>query len=71
MADTGNNLIRKITPAGEVTTVAGQAGVIGLDNGPALSAKFNGPASLTVDGSGNLYIADTGNNQIRKLVYGP
>lgn len=71
VADTGNNLIRKITPAGEVMTVAGQAGVIGLDNGPALSAKFNGPASLTVDGSGNLYIADTGNNQIRKLVYGP
>ena len=67
VADSGNNAIRKITPAGVVTTLAGAAGLIGSDDGPPDHATFNAPLGLTVDAKGSVYVADTGNNTIRKI----
>ncbi len=66
-SDTGNNTIRKITPAGVVTTIAGTAGSSGSTDAAGSSARFNSPWDIDIDGSGNLYIADRGNNLIRKL----
>ena len=68
IADTGNNRIRKVSATGIITTVAGNgsAGYSG-DGGPATSAQLDGPEGVAVDGSGNLYIADTCNNRIRKV----
>ena len=65
VADTGNSTIRKITPAGFVTTLAGSPGVTGLYDGTGPGATFNGPQGLTTDSAGNIYVADTGNNAIR------
>ncbi len=67
IADTGNNRVRKIA-GGIITTVAGngQAGYSG-DGGQATSAKLDTPTGLAVDSSGNLYIADTDNNVVRKV----
>jgi sugar lactone lactonase YvrE len=65
VADAGNHRIRKITPAGDVTTIAGDTS--GNANGPALSAGFKSPYGLAVAPNGDLYVADTGNNAIRKL----
>ena len=67
VADTGNNLIRKITPMGEVTTVAGLSGVSGTADGVGKEARFNGPGGITVDRAGNIYVADTNNHAIRKI----
>jgi sugar lactone lactonase YvrE len=67
VADAGNNTIRKVTPAGVVTTVAGTAGVAGSADGTGSAASFNDPESVTVDDSGNLYVADTGNSTVRKI----
>ncbi|NIJ55513.1 NHL repeat-containing protein [Dyadobacter arcticus] len=66
VADGGNNRVRKITPAGIVTTVAGD-GTIGSRNGPGENAQFNYPHGLVVDKAGNIYVADAGNNMIRKI----
>ena len=66
VADTSNNLIRKIDPSGNVTTLAG-AGAQGAANGQGTAASFNGPYGLTVDANGNVYVADTDNNLIRKI----
>ena len=70
IADTYNNRIRKVSN-GMITTVAGNgtAGFSG-DNGPATSAQLSGPSGVAVDSAGNLYIADTGNNRIRKVSNG-
>ena len=70
IADTGNHVIRKVDTTGNITTIAGTGGQIGSigDSGPALSAQLNRPSALALDASGNIYIADTGNNEIRKLV---
>ncbi|OIQ90481.1 pseudomonalisin precursor [mine drainage metagenome] len=67
VADTGNHIIRKISTSGMVTTVAGIAGKSGASDGSALSATFNGPSGIVVDSSGNLYVADTGNDTIREI----
>jgi sugar lactone lactonase YvrE len=69
IADTDSQRIRKVTPGGVVTTVAGN-GAVGSagDGGPAESALLNYPAGVTVDDSGNLFIADTRNNRIRKII---
>jgi trimeric autotransporter adhesin len=71
IADTGNNRIREVTPDGIIYTIAGQniAGFAG-DGGPASAAQFNGPSGLLLDGSGNLYVADTYNNRVRQLTPG-
>jgi trimeric autotransporter adhesin len=68
IADTGNGRIRKVTPGGMITTVAGD-GRVGYsgDDGPATSAELSYPEAVTVDTSGNLFIADTGNDLIRKV----
>jgi secreted PhoX family phosphatase len=67
MTDTANSTIRKITPGGVVTTLAGLAGMAGLQDGTGSGAFFNQPKGLTVDISGNVYVADTGNAAIRKI----
>ncbi len=67
VADTGNSVIRKITPAGDVTTLAGLAGVAGLLDGSGANAWFNQPKALALDAAGNLYVADTGNAVIRRV----
>ncbi|MGD1030252.1 MAG: protease pro-enzyme activation domain-containing protein [Opitutaceae bacterium] len=67
VADSGNDTIRKITPQGVVTTVAGTAGVAGSTNGAAGAALFNAPSGVAVDSSGNLYVADNGNYEIREI----
>jgi len=66
VADSGDNLIRKISPAGFVTTIAGSGGT-GADNGQGTSASFNYPYGIAVDVNGNVYVADSGNNLIRKI----
>jgi streptogramin lyase/ribosomal protein L27 len=64
VADAGGQSIRKVTPSGVVTTVAGNG--IGFEDGT--EAKFYNPTGLTIDAAGNLYVADSGNNRIRKLL---
>jgi gliding motility-associated-like protein len=66
VADWGVDKIRKITPAGVVTTVAGGHGS-GFTDGPVAQAQFNSIFNVAVDGAGNLYVADAGNNAIRKI----
>jgi len=66
VADAGNNRIRKISPQGVITTVAGGGNALG-DGGPATSAMLAGPQGLALDRTGNLYVADTGNHRIRKI----
>jgi hypothetical protein len=67
VADTGNNAIRKITPVGIVTTFAGSAGVSGFSDGTGSAAIFNNPQGIATDSGGNVYVADTANNSIRKI----
>ncbi len=67
VSDTTNNTIRKITSAGNVSTLAGLAGVSGSQDGNGGNAFFNHPGGLALDVSGNLYVADTGNSVIRKV----
>jgi hypothetical protein len=67
VADTYNSTIRKITPSGIVTTLAGSAGNTGSTNGFGSAARFNNPYGVAVDGAGNVYVADTYNSTIRKI----
>jgi sugar lactone lactonase YvrE len=66
VADTGNHAIRLVTPEGVVTTVAGD-GRAGYKDGAGRAAQFNAPVGVAVDSSGNLYVADTYNDRIRKI----
>lgn len=66
ISDTFNNRIRKMAPDGTVTTIAGD-GNAGYVDGPAANAEFYAPQGLALDASGNLYVADFGNNVIRKI----
>ncbi len=68
VADSLNHTIRKVAPAGAVTTIAGTAGAFGTLDGTGAAARFHGPQGLVVDSSGNLYVADTNNSTIRKVV---
>src|SRR5581483_2183982 len=70
VADTGNNTIRKIAPGGMVSTLAGLAGNPGNADGTGSAAHFCGPVGVTVDSANNVYVADTGNNTIRKITSG-
>ena len=68
IADRGNNRIRKIDSSGLISTVAGDGGFYYIgDNGPAYRASIAGPTGVTVDGKGNIYIADRSNNRIRMV----
>ena len=71
IADTNDNVIRKVTPGGIISTVAGN-GTQGFsgDGGPAISAQLFSPYGVAVDTAGNLFIADTVNNRIRKVTPG-
>lgn len=69
VADAGNNLIREVTSAGVVTTIAGSDST-GFVNGLDTASTFYAPTGITIDGSGNLYVADAGNNAIRKITSG-
>ncbi len=65
VCDTGNSAIRKVTPAGEVSTVAGDAD--GYAEGKGAQARFSRPTGITVGPNGVLYVADTGNHRIRTI----
>jgi len=70
VADTDNHTVRKITPDGMVTTLAGLAGVSGSTDGVGSAARFYHPEGITVDIFGNVYVADTDNQTIRKITPG-
>ena len=71
IADSGNNRIRMVTPDGKISTIAGTGdGTYNGDEGPAPEIALSNPCGLAVDGEGNLLVADTGNNRIRKLTPG-
>jgi len=69
-ADTNNDTIRRIGPDGTVTTYAGTAGTAGSTDGTGAAARFNLPSAVALDAAGNVYVADTGNNTIRKIAAG-
>jgi sugar lactone lactonase YvrE len=66
VADTGNNRVRKVTPEGVVTTLAGD-GSAGFADGPAAQARFDSPVGVAVDKDGNVYVADTYNDRVRVI----
>jgi uncharacterized protein (TIGR03437 family) len=76
IADSDNNLVRMVNTSGTISTIAGNcpstpcAGAFSGDGGAATSAGLNSPSGLAFDSSGNLYIADTGNYEIRKVAGG-
>jgi sugar lactone lactonase YvrE len=70
VADTYNHTIRKVTPGGVVTTLAGLAGSSGSDDGTGSDARFYSPQGVAVDSAGNVYVADTWNWMIRKVTPG-
>jgi len=65
VGDEGNHRIRKVTPSGEVSTLAGNEQ--GFADGQGITARFHNPSGIAIDAAGNLYMADTGNNRIRKI----
>lgn len=72
VSDTNNHTIRRITPAGIVSTYAGSPGTptknsAGWSDGLGINARFRSPVGLAADGAGNLYVADTGNQVIRRI----
>ena len=70
VADTLNHAIRRITPNGVVSTVAGRPGTAGNADGRGSAALFNDPSGIAVDTNGVIYVADTGNHLIRKIENG-
>ena len=70
VADMNNEVIRQVTPAGVVTTVAGSHGTLGSADGTGTAASFANPAAIVSDSSGNLYVTDSNNLTIRKITPG-
>ncbi len=69
VADTINNLLRRVTPAGDVTTLAGSVGVAGSSDGNGSSARFYAPNGIATDSAGNIYVADFQNHTVRKMTF--
>lgn len=67
VTDYQNHVLRKITPAGVVSTLAGRHGTSGWADGTGAEARFNGAADIAIDSAGNLWVADSGNHVIRKV----
>jgi sugar lactone lactonase YvrE len=67
VADAGNSTIRRVSPEGVVTTLAGQAGVCGSADGPGASAQFCSPQGIVLDRGGNVFVADTANHTVRRI----
>ena len=67
VADNGNHTLRKVTPAGEVTTLAGSAGSAGTNDGTGSAARFYWSLGMAVDSAGNVFVADFDNSTIRKV----
>ena len=67
IADSANAIIRKMTPSGTVTTLAGSPENSGFADGVGSAARFNDPCGICVDAGGTLYVADSGNNVVRKI----
>src|SRR5262245_2640611 len=67
VADTNNHTIRRITPTGVVSTLAGLAASPGSADGTGSAARFNTPTGIAIDGTGTVYIADTNNHTIRQI----
>jgi uncharacterized protein YjiK len=67
VADSSNSILRKITPEGVVTTLAGTAGMTGSADGTGATARFKSPFGVALDSAGNLYVTDAGNNTLRKV----
>ena len=67
VADRDNHTLRKVTPGGVVTTLAGQAGTAGSADGAGAAARFSSPADVAVDGAGYVYVADMANDTVRKV----
>jgi hypothetical protein len=67
VADSGNHAIRRVTPDGTITTVAGSLGVPGGDDGRGTDARFNLPWEVAVDAAGNIWVADSGNATVRRV----
>ncbi len=70
VADTSNNTVRKITPEGVVSTMAGLVGVLGSADGTGTAARFNQPWSVAVGTADDLYVTDNGNETIRRVTAG-
>jgi sugar lactone lactonase YvrE len=67
VAEPASATIRKLTPQGSVTTLAGASGAVGYADGAGSAARFNGPSRVETDSQGNLYVTDTGNSVVRKI----
>ncbi len=67
VADTQNQVIRRVATDGTVTTLAGSAGMSALTDGTGSTARFSGPSGIVLAPDGDLYVADTGNNVIRRV----
>jgi DNA-binding beta-propeller fold protein YncE len=67
IVDQAGSVIRKVTPAGEVSTFAGAAQEKGRNDGPGRDARFNVPHGIAIDSADDLFVADTGNGLIRKI----
>jgi hypothetical protein len=67
IADSSNHTIRRVTPDGVTTTLAGSAGNFGLEDGTGSAARFRSPRGISIDANNNLYVADMGNNLLRRV----
>jgi hypothetical protein len=68
VTDTSNQVIRRLTPSGEVSTLAGVPGQAGHRDGPAAAARFNGPRGIAVDAAGILYVTEFGDNEVVRCI---